>query len=230
MSIEKENKYHRGKIYKIESYSNPEIPPYFGSTVQPLSVRLGKHRASYRCWLNGKYHYVSSFDVISCEDHRIELVKNVFCESKEELTRAEGEYIKANKCVNKRCEGRTKKEYTKDTREHRSVYKKGYYEKNRERLLEKSKQYNIDNRERISSYHKQYNKDNREKVCKKTKEWYAKNRDHLSEKITCDCGSTLSRSSISRHRKTKKHQAFLEAKKLEEADPPPAYEETETTA
>lgn len=39
------------------------------------------------------------------------------------------------------------------------------------------------------------------------KEYRIKNKDKLSEKITCECGSNISRHNLSNHRKTKKHIA-----------------------
>ena len=56
-----ENKYKRGKIYKIISNETSDV--YYGSTVEPyLTNRLAGHTRSYRSWLTGKDHCVSSFD------------------------------------------------------------------------------------------------------------------------------------------------------------------------
>ena len=56
------------------------------------------------------------------------------------------------------------------------------------------KQYRIDNIEKKSEYDKQYRIDNQEIIKKKK-----------NEKIPCDCGCIVSRSSLPRHKKSKKH-------------------------
>ena len=48
-----ENKYSRGKIYKLISNQTTDV--YYGSTVEPrLTNRLSSHRCNYKLWLNGK--------------------------------------------------------------------------------------------------------------------------------------------------------------------------------
>ena len=41
--------YSQGKIYCIRSHETDLI--YIGSTIQPLSIRMGKHRDSYKRYL-----------------------------------------------------------------------------------------------------------------------------------------------------------------------------------
>ena len=58
-----ENKYSRGKIYKI--ICNVTGLVYVGSTCEPaLARRLAGHRRSYKAYLNGKKYYVTSFKVL----------------------------------------------------------------------------------------------------------------------------------------------------------------------
>lgn len=131
------NKYNRAKIYKIVSYSNPEIPPYYGSTVQSLAMRLGGHRKNYKRWLNGKTRFVSSFKLLECEEYHIELVEEVCCENKDQLRRVEGKYIMDNECVNKCVAGRTMTEYYRDNKEKINEKCAAYYQKNKEKQAEK---------------------------------------------------------------------------------------------
>jgi len=49
--------YSKSRIYKIVSDQIDKI--YIGSTVEPLSKRMTKHRSDYRRWKNGKYHYIT---------------------------------------------------------------------------------------------------------------------------------------------------------------------------
>ena len=115
--------YSKGKIYKIVSDSEPD-KVYIGSTIQPLYKRLGGHVKDYKRFLDGKSNYITSFDLLKNNDYQILLIENVSCESKEELCKKEGEYIRKYKnndeleeCINKRIEGRTQKEYSFDNKD-----------------------------------------------------------------------------------------------------------------
>ncbi len=95
-----ENKYQRGKIYKL--ISNQTDLVYYGSTIEErLTNRLGGHRCSYRNWLNDKKNYMTSFEIIKYDDCKIILVENFPCNTKYELTAREQFYIDNNLCCNK---------------------------------------------------------------------------------------------------------------------------------
>jgi hypothetical protein len=98
------NKYQNGKIYQIVSFSHPKLV-YYGSTIQPLSVRMAMHRRNIKRGDN-----TSKF-IICFDDAKILLVENFPCNSKEELTKQEAYYLRKFKCVNKVIPDRTKKEY-----------------------------------------------------------------------------------------------------------------------
>jgi hypothetical protein len=60
--------YQNGKIYKI--VSGDLI--YIGSTCEPtLARRLAKHKINYKSYLNCKYHFTTSFNVIRNNDYKI---------------------------------------------------------------------------------------------------------------------------------------------------------------
>jgi hypothetical protein len=124
--------YQNGKIYELVDLTNNN--KYYGSTVQDLKVRKSGHVCNYKSYLNKKNHYRSSFEIIKNNNYEIYLVENFPCNSKTELEAREGYYIRNNNCVNKRIEGRTKKEYSK----------------------EYNKQYRIDNKEKRKEYLKEY--------------------------------------------------------------------------
>ena len=130
--------YSKGKIYKITDTANNEC--YYGSTIQPLSKRMGQHRIFYKAYKNGKYHNVSSFilfDKYGVENCSIVLVENVECKTKEELHQRERFYIENNECVNKFIPGRTNKEWYEDNKE----YQKKYIEANKEKIKEYNRNY-----------------------------------------------------------------------------------------
>lgn len=91
--------YKNGKIYKITSPHTDKI--YIGSTIQPLEIRLSKHRHDYKRYCDGRYNYVSSLELIDCGDCKIELIKNYPCNSKKELEQEEYRIQNENEnCVN----------------------------------------------------------------------------------------------------------------------------------
>jgi adenylate kinase family enzyme len=111
-----ENRYSRGKIYKIVDNTNGNI--YVGSTTEPtLAKRLANHRAKYKCYLDGNSKYISSFKIIENGDYDIVLVENCPCNTKDELHKRERHYIETLECVNKVVVGRTIKEYREVNRD-----------------------------------------------------------------------------------------------------------------
>jgi len=122
--------YQKGKIYRIISPSKNLV--YYGSTTQTLSRRLIAHIKRKND--NNERQYTSTI-ILDCEDYKIELVEEYPCNNKEQLDKKEGEYIKANECVNKRIEGRTKIEYDKEHREQKLKYLEKYRETKKQNNL-----------------------------------------------------------------------------------------------
>ena len=210
--------YANGSIYKIWSISTDEI--YIGSTVEPLSKRMTKHRCGYKRYKAGKYHYITSFKIMEYGDAKIELIEKIDCKCREELLSREGYYIRTLECVNKCIAGRTKKQwdidnkdkmkqYREDNKDKLTEYSKQHYKKNKDKISQRHKQYREDNKDKM----KQYQQDNKEKLTEYYKQRYKKNKDKIkaqySEKIKCECSAIVCRSSLSRHKKTKKHLLFV---------------------
>jgi hypothetical protein len=128
--------YQNGKIYAIRSYQTEHV--YYGSTTQPLSKRLGFHKANFKCWQNGKCHYTTSFAIVKLDDCYIELYEDYPCSSRAELERREGEIIRAHDdAINKVIAGRTKKEYYAENADKLKQYGKQYYDENVEKIKTK---------------------------------------------------------------------------------------------
>jgi hypothetical protein len=129
--------YQNGKIYKIVNYENDDV--YIGSTTEPtLARRLAKHVGNYREYLNGKFHYLTSFKVIETGNYDIQLIEKYPCNSKMELHAREGYYIKSVDCINKRVAGRTRKQYEQD---------------NKDVIAKKNKAYKTDKKQKINMKH-----------------------------------------------------------------------------
>jgi len=177
-----DNKYQRGKIYKLVSSQTDKI--YIGSTIQTLKERKSKHKYSTKNKKN------SSKFICCYDDFEIELIKEYPCNSKKELEREEGCIIKQNLdiCVNKNIAGRTKKEHWcdvgKETNkkyriENKEKYKKKryiYLKNNRDKTNETHKKWKENNKEKVKQYNKnsskKYRLENKEKIKKKKKEKY----------------------------------------------------------
>lgn len=221
------NKYHNGKIYKITSPQSDKF--YIGSTINDIRIRLSKHKNNYKNYLNGKYCYVSSFEVIKYDDCIIELLKEVKCESKTELEIEEGKTIKEyqDRILNKNVAGRTKKEYRELNKDISKEYQKNYRELNKDKLKainkeyhelnkdkrkERAKQYYKKNKDMIIEQSKEYRELNKDEVKVKNKEYRELNKDKIKQrkqqKIECICGSIICKDEKSRHDKSKKHISF----------------------
>lgn len=124
--------YQNGKIYSIRSPNTDKI--YIGSTVRTLSQRMTKHR--------NMSNQTRSKIIINAGEAYIELIEEYPCDNKEQLNRREGEIIRdtANS-INLRVEGRTRREYAEDNKEHIIQYKKEYFQNNKVICNERKKAY-----------------------------------------------------------------------------------------
>lgn len=73
------------------------------------------------------------------------------------------------------------------------------------------KDYRIAHREYFINYCREYRKKNQDKVSNYSSEYYEKNKHKINEKYTCECGSTICKTSKHRHINSKVHQKYLES-------------------
>jgi hypothetical protein len=190
--MESENPYKRGKIYKL--ISNQTDLVYYGSTIEvKLSSRLSGHRRDLKRWLNKKFAYVSSFEIIKFDDAKIILVENYPCNTKYELISREQWYIDNMDCVNKRgsCIGSNIEDYRKQ-----------YYKNNKTQITEK---------------HKSYYESHKKEIYEKAKEFYKDHKEAIDEKrnkrCSCECGKVYTHHHRSDHFKTRWHQNHIDSLK-----------------
>ena len=153
--------YGNSKIYKIEPIvEHEEGEIYVGSTTkQYLSQRMVKHRNCYKLWKDGKAGKVTVYDIFDkygIDNCKIYLLESVIAISKDELLAREGYYIKTLKCINRKIEGRTPKEYRKDNIDKINERNKQYRKDNIDKLTELNKHYRENNKENIKNYLVQY--------------------------------------------------------------------------
>jgi len=180
--------YENGKIYVLRSNQTDDV--YIGSTTQPLYKRIYQHKKDYKYWKNGKYSYVSSFELIKYDDVYIELLEECPCKNKMELCRREGELIRSMNCINKDIAGRTINEWREDNKE-------------------KIKEYYQENKDKIKMKNEKYIEANKDKIKIRTKEYRETNKDKLKKKYDCYCGGKYTHIHKSRHLKTQKHTNYI---------------------
>lgn len=179
------NRYANGKIYMIESASAGLC--YYGSTCLPLHKRLHGHRNHFKCYQNGKSTFLTSFRILDYEDHKIILVEEYPCETKQQLVAREAYFIRNNECVNKNISFLTPLE----NKERRNARGKQHYEHNKELIAEKRKIIYHENKEAISERRK--------------------------EKKVCECGSMCNIGGVARHERTSKHTEFIKNKSISDS-------------
>jgi hypothetical protein len=105
-----------GLIYKITS-SNTEMV-YVGSTKNRLCLRKTLHKYHYKLYLDNKFKYLKSFDIIQYNDWKIEKLEELICEDIKQLRQREAHYIKTlENCINRNIPCRTHQEYRNDNRD-----------------------------------------------------------------------------------------------------------------
>jgi hypothetical protein len=160
--------YQKGKIYTIRCHTNDKWI-YVGSTIQPLSTRLGGHKRDTKMSL---YKFINNLENnTSWEDWYIELYELYPCGSKEELCKRENEVIREIATINKQGAYLDRKEYYKE-----------YYAENRDKLLAKANEYRVENKDKIKEYKKEYRAENKDTISARKKEYRAENRDKLLAK------------------------------------------------
>ena len=98
------------------------------------------HKASCKRWKEGKFHYVTSFQIIDRGNYSYSLIETVECEDRKQLEAQERFYIENNECINKIVVGRTGKEWYEDNREQKKAYQRVYDEANKEHRSELARQ------------------------------------------------------------------------------------------
>ena len=194
--VESSRKYENGKIYCIRNWVDDDI--YVGSTTQALSKRMEKHRSDAKRGVKGKGKLYQIMNERGIENFYIELIECHKCNTKEELFKKEGEWIRKMGTLNGQIQGRTPEQYRKDIVEQKQEYDKQRREDKREEISEQQKLKYENNKE----HYKQKSSDN---YYKKKEEIRAK----MNVKCHCDCGITYSYGNRLRHLNSKHHQNFL---------------------
>eukprot|EP00952_Eustigmatos_sp_NYUAD-ZCMA_P003775 16521-Eustigmatos_ZCMA.PRE.1 len=114
-------------------------------------------------------------------DFDMVLLENVECDTKEQLHARERYHIESLDCVNIKHPTRSNMEY---------------YEANKETIREAQKKYRETHREVYRKSSNKYYETHNEKIKAKA-----------AEQVSCGCGSAVRNCGVTRHNKSKKHQA-----------------------
>ena len=215
-----------GVIYLIKHKTCDDKKVYIGSTTN-LKKRIKRHEEG--CYyVKSKEHnfnlykyirenggfYMFEFIILECyvcnfkyelhdrEDDYIQMYDNNLNSIRAYLTRDE----------NKEREYMRHKKYRDENREKINEKKKKYRDENKEKINEKAKKKYDENKEKINEKNKKYYDENKDKINEKKKKYYDENKDKLNKKITCECGSIVSKHHIAKHLRTLKHIAYTEKK------------------
>lgn len=150
------SRYKKGKVYSIRSHNCTEY--YVGSTCLSLADRLRKHVKQYNYYLKTTQNPIASYDIIGKGNYYIELLEEYPCNTKAELERREGHYIREAKelAVNVRIAGQSHAIFKELNRAEYLEQKKNSYEKNKDTHNEYSRKYNAEHREKLNEYNRKY--------------------------------------------------------------------------
>ena len=162
-------------IYQIVNLDDGRV--YIGSTKQKVKYRVSCHKSKSKNNINKCATKDFNFENIE-----VKILQSFDIYDKTILLQAEKDFIFKLDCVNKYSPIQTKEEAKKYQNEYKKI--------NKEKHLYYAEEYRENNKEYYTLYNKKY---------------YQINKDELNKKILCTCGSSISKSVISRHQKTKKH-------------------------
>jgi len=185
--------YSKGLIYLIkhvDDFNNENC--YFGSTTNFKARKsLHKHDCNNE---KSKSYNTEKYKYIRANGGWINFImleiEKFSCKSKNQLTKREDDVMSEYKIrlnTNRAC--RSQKEYQENQKEEIAEQRKEHYQNHKEEYQEK---------------HKKYYENHKEEIAEKNK-----------EKITCECGCIISKSSMRIHKKTVKHLQNICAKNNE---------------
>ena len=94
-----------GRLYRISAPTCEHV--YVGSTKSTLAARLGRHNRDRRAFLKGKYHYVSSFDVLAHPGAAIDLLEETEFHDMQQFREREAYWIQRLPSCNRSTPGRS---------------------------------------------------------------------------------------------------------------------------
>ena len=220
--------FDNAKVYCIRNFLNEEV--YVGSTCQPLSKRMAKHKSSMNSTVKKGRKLYQEMTKLGADQFYIELLEEVKCENVEQLRAKECEYIRKIGTLNGLINGRTKEELTQ-TQEYKDKKKeqdRNWYLNNKEYSNQQSREYRENHKEEIKEWKKQHYEENKQEILEKQKQYHQENKEARNAqkreyyertkaeqsakrnvKLLCECGVSYTKRNATRHQNSKHHQNFL---------------------
>lgn len=190
-----ENRYSKGKIYKLVNDVDDEI--YVGSTCLTLAKRFYEHKHSAKYKPLRIHHHLNE---IGWDTVKIILVEEFSCENKMQLLQRERYWIDALKpTLNKTLPLRTVQEWRDEHKEDKAEYDRHYRTNNKLQVSQRRKARYNESKEKHAEHMKHYYENNKSKLAEQRK-----------EKVACECGCEIRKLYLPRHKKSKKHQQWLQ--------------------
>jgi len=200
-------------IYKIYC-KNSEIKDLYVGSTNDFNKRFNDHKSNCNNENSTSYNLkVYKFIRENGGFDNFIIEKIIECDLENQYDKEVEYYLLLNSTLNTIYPRRSPKQYRIDNKERINEVKKQYKIDNKEKFAEYEKQYIIDNKEKIAKRFKLYYAVNKKQLIERYKLYNAVNRDKILErnkiKIQCDCGAVVTKSNISTHKKSKKHQNYL---------------------
>ena len=224
--------YDKSTIYKL-CCKDPKITDiYVGSTTN-FSRRKWGHKSRCNNENDVKYHlkvYQNIRDFGGWDNWDMVEVERYSATDKKDLHSRERFWLEQlGATLNKIIPTQSMSEYYAKNSEKYAEKSKEYYQKNKDKILEQVSEYRTNNKEHIAKIRAKYYDKNKDKILEQVSEYRTNNKEHIAkirakyydknkekfsvqkkEKVHCDCGSEVTKSVLARHRKSKKHQKWLE--------------------
>ena len=211
--------YENMVIYKICCKDLEIKECYVGQTTN-LVQRRNKHKSNCNNEASKRYNlkvYQFIRENGSWDNWDVIEVDKCPCLDFEEACKIERYYIETlNATLNKNIPARTQKEYREDNKQSIAEKKKKSYYDNIDYIKEQRKIYRDNVKDIINEKAKDYRENNRDIIKNKAKEYYKKNKEiilgKIKEKVECECGCMINKSSLATHKKSQKHIKLMETK------------------
>eukprot|EP00971_Amphidinium_carterae_P097069 1921200-Amphidinium_carterae.1 len=168
--------YSKGKVYKILNNIDDEV--YVGSTIESLSARMAKHRAS----TNKDYKLYQHMLNLGSDNFYIELIEDYPCDNVYQLRAKEGEWIRNIGTLNKVISGRNSQQWYSDNKETVLSKCKAYREEHKDEIKIQKQKYRQDNLEQIRAKDRQKYINNKDSIKERVKEWREQHKDYVKDK------------------------------------------------
>ena len=194
------------EFYKLVCNTDETIY-YIGSTSN-MKKRIKKHKSSCSN-INCKMYNCKIYNIIRAnggfDNFKFINLGNIKNVTKNEAHQREQEFINLFKPnMNTNYSYLTEE----DDKKQRAKRWQNYAELNKQNIAEYGKKYRETHKEQIATRTKEYREKHKEQINEKISE-------NRKEKITCECGSFLRKSDLTRHKRTKKHINLMKNNELQ---------------